>query len=340
MKTKPLILLVLTLAFYMDSMGQKTPCGTEHIKAQPKVFLNCRDKILFDEELNQYYLAKDGRTLFDGTCQTYNQGGFVIEELTCKNGKRDGQDHSYYGSGCVRSIQTYSFGVKNGPQQVFFDSTGQIQREENYLNGKLNGRVIQLTRYGDTVCFLNYAMDLPDGIQREYYPDGTVKKQTQYDKGLITGLHINYNEKGKVISTLNYKLGKNDGKWTYFSDEGKILGIQNWLLNQKNGDFITYDDKGTTLSKGTFKKDIPVGEHLINNEKGKTIHQTIYDKKGVKQYEMEVDEYGDIKVLFDIKKNQQETKIEADDNPENIQNAPNKKNQKKRKKERRKKEKS
>jgi hypothetical protein len=94
------------------------------------------------------------------------------------------------------------------------------------------------------------------------------------------------------------------------------------------------------LTKGSFKKDIAVGEHIENNEKGKLIHQTIYDKKGVKQYEMKIDEYGDKKVLFDINNAKTETGIQnEDDNPENIGKKEEKKREKKRKKERRKKEK-
>ena len=85
-----------------------------------------------------------------------------------------------------------------------------------------------------------------------------------------------------------------------FNSNGKEAGIEMWTMDQKDGDFITYNDEGLILAKSTFKKDLAVGEHLVNDEKGKTIHQTIYDKKGAKQYEMEIDEYGDKKVLFDI----------------------------------------
>ncbi|NBX38490.1 MAG: toxin-antitoxin system YwqK family antitoxin [Flavobacteriia bacterium] len=335
----PVSVLFLVTSLTLFSQ-EKSPCGNVHKKAEPKAFLNCFDQIMYDEEINTYVLAKDGFTLFDGTCQSYNRSGFVIDELTCKKGKRDGVDNSYFSSGCIQSTQSYIIGIKNGPQKVFFDTTGQLRREENFLNGKLNGRVCEFSRYGDTLVYLNYSNDIPDGEQREYYPDGKIAKVTRYKKGLLEGLHLNFGQNGKLTSSLAYKEGKNNGKWVYYADNGKEIGIQNWLMGQKNGDFITQNDEGIILLKGTFKKDVPIGEHIENNEKGKLIHQTLYDKKGIRQYEMKIDEYGDKKVIYDINNTKTETGIQnEDDNPENIGKKEQKQRDKKRKKERRAKDK-
>jgi antitoxin component YwqK of YwqJK toxin-antitoxin module len=332
--------LFLTVVTFLSVAQEKSPCGNVRKKAEPKVYLNCTDKIMFDQEINTYVLEKDGFTPFNGTCQTYNRSGYVLEELTCINGKRDGIDNSYFGSGCIQSTQSHILGIQNGPQKVFFDTTGQLRVEKNYLNGKLHGRHCEFSRYGDTLLYLNYSDGIPDGEQREYYPDGKMSKVTHYKKGLLEGTHLTFNPEGKLEASLAYKEGKKNGKWVYYSDNGKEIGIQNWLLGQKNGEFTSMTEEGTVITKGSFKKDVAVGEHIENNEKGKLIHQTIYDKKGVKQYEMKIDEYGDKKVLFDINNAKTVTGIVTeDDNPENIGKKEKKKQQKKRKKERLKKDK-
>lgn len=336
--------LYLTLSLIvLQGLAQKpplTPCGNEHKKAEPRACLNCYDQVMYDEEINTYVLAKDGFTLFTGKCQSWNRAGYLLEELTCKNGKRDGIDTSYYSSGCVQSVQSYIIGIKNGKQQVFYDTTGQLRKEENYLNGKLHGSLQEYNRSGDTIMFMNFKNDLREGKQREYYPNGKPLRVLTYTDGLLDGPHLTFSEEGKPEISLNYQEGKKDGKCIFYHGNSKEARIENWSMDTKNGDFITLNEAGQILSKGTFKKDIPIGEHLVNDEKGKLIHQTLFDKKGVKQYEMEIDEYGDKKVLFDIKNANKPQGIQEDDNPEDIQPKDENKNKRKKRRERRKKDKT
>ena len=131
--------LLLIVLFSTANSQVKSPCGNVKKKADPKKYLNLYDQVSFDQEINTYVLTKDWYTPFNGTGQTWNRGGFVLTEITCINGKRDGSDTSYYSSGCIKAIEKHIIGIKNGPQQFFYDSTGQLNKEETYLNGKLNG---------------------------------------------------------------------------------------------------------------------------------------------------------------------------------------------------------
>mgnify|MGYP000524686323 FL=1 len=333
-------LLILCLLSTVSSVfGQvKSPCGNIRKKSEPRRCLNCYDQVSYDEEINTYVLTKDGFTPFNGTCQTWNRSGYVLEELTCTNGKRDGIDTSFYGSGCVQSTQGYILGIKNGKHQVFFDSTGQLRKEENYLNGKLNGLVQEYNRSGDTLLYMNYAQDIPHGVQRTYYPDGKRFKVISYKNGLLDGSHLTYTAEGKLELKLSYKEGKKDGVFIFYHDNEKEAGKETWSLDLKNGEFITFNEEGKILKQGTYKKNIAIGEHNVFDSKGKLIHQTTYDKKGVKTYEMEVDEYGDQKVLYAASGPAKPAGIEEDDDPKNIEPVNEKKNKRKKRKERRKKE--
>jgi hypothetical protein len=55
---------------------------------------------------------------------------------------------------------------------------------------------------------------------------------------------------------------------------------------------------------------------------------------------MEIDEYGDKKVLYDINKTEKTTEISEDDDPKNMTPGDTKKNKRKKRKERRAKDKS
>jgi antitoxin component YwqK of YwqJK toxin-antitoxin module len=338
MKHVTVIFLLLAINSVMSQ--EKSPCGNNRKKSSPRMCLNCYDQVAFDEEINTYVLTKDGFTPFNGTCQTWNRAGYVLEELTCVNGKRDGVDTSYYGSGCVQSTQGYILGIKNGKHQVYFDSTNQLRKEENYLRGKLHGLVHEYNRSGDTLLYLNYANDIPHGTQRTYYPNGKCFKIISYKNGLLDGPHLTYSEAGKIELKLNYKDGKKDGVFIFYHDNEVKAGEETWSLDQKNGSFITYNEEGKILKEGYYKKNLPVGDHKTFDSKGKIIHQTIYDKKGIKQYEMEIDEYGDKKVLYDVNKTEKSTEITADDDPKDITPGDQKKNNRKKRKERRAKEKS
>lgn len=338
MKKFAVIILVLVVNAVMSQ--EKSPCGNVKKKAEPRRYLNLYDQVSYDQEINTYVLTKDLYTPFNGTGQTYNRAGYVLDEMYCVNGKRDGSDTCYYSSGCIKAIQKHIIGIKNGVQQFFFDSTGKISKEETFLNGKLNGLTKEFNRNGDTLVYMNFQNDIRDGIQREYFPDGKRLRIVQYKNGLLDGIHLTFSEEGKAEVSLSYKEGKKHGKQTYFFSSGKEAGIEMWMMDQKDGDFIKYQENGGILTKSTFKKNIPVGEHLVNDEKGKTIHQTIYDKKGIKQYEMEIDEYGDKKVLYDINKTEQTTEITEDHDPKNMTPGNTKKNKRKKRKERRAKDKS
>lgn len=317
-----------------------SPCGNPKKKAEPKSCMNLYDQVSYDQEINTYVLTKDWYTPLNGKAQTWNRSGFVLEEITCINGKRDGTDTSYYSSGCIKAIQRHIIGIKNGTQLFFFDSTGQVNSEETYFNGKLNGPKKEFNRNGDTLLFMNFLNDIRDGIQREYYVDGKPASIISYKNGLLDGPHLTFNKEGKVEVSLNYKEGKKHGLNKYFYSNGKDAGVEHWNLGQKDGEFIVYNEAGIVITKSNFKKDKPIGEQIENDEKGKTIHQTLYDKKGNKTYEMEVDEYGDKKVLFDINKNENTSGIQEDDDPHDITAKDEKKRKRVKKKERRKKEKS
>ena len=148
--------------------GQKQgPCYAKKRMCDRRLYVNAYDKVAFDEETQTYLLRSDYRTLFNGTCETCYRTNVLQERITIKNGKRDGSDTSFYSSGCIQSIQSYSLGVKNGKFLIYFDSTGRLTSEGNYLAGKKNGEFVDFEANGDSITSENYINDLKSGEQKK-----------------------------------------------------------------------------------------------------------------------------------------------------------------------------
>lgn len=325
-----LVILTITLSSY----AQNSPCGNKLVYGDPTRYLNCYEKVAYDEVRNFYLLRKDLSTPFSGTCEACSMSGLVIERITVKNGKRDGVDTSYTDNGCISSIQSYTVGVPNGTFLIFNDTTGMLETEINYQMGKEHGAKKQYYRSGKLYSHLNYNLKIPDGPQIHYFEDGTIQRKEVYVKGLADGIQLVNAPNGKPLSEISYKMGKKHGKTTFYSDQGAIIGIENWYEGKRNGLFEKYDEAGMLINRKQYNKEVPVGEHIVNDSKGRMIHQIKYDKKGIRIYEMEIDEYGDKKVLYDA--NQPAQKI--DDDPTLATDKNSNKAKKKKKKEKRKKE--
>ena len=132
------IIVCLSYLLVTSSLvGQKQgPCYAKKRMCDRRVYIDAYDKIAFDEESETYLLKSDYRTRFEGTCETCYRNNVLMERITIKNGKRDGSDTSFFKSGCIQSIQSHTLGIKNGKFLVFYDSTGRIASESNYLAGK------------------------------------------------------------------------------------------------------------------------------------------------------------------------------------------------------------
>lgn len=61
-----------------------------------------------------------------------------------------------------------------------------------------------------------------EGLQKEYYPNGKLKRQTNYKNGKLEGYHKVYYENGKLESEYPYKNDKLEGVVKDYSKNGKL----------------------------------------------------------------------------------------------------------------------
>lgn len=117
--------------------------------------------------------------------------------------------------------------------QVEFQTTGQLLNETPYLDG------------------------LKHGIEKEYFPNGTIHWRYEW----INGKRENYDLQYHMNGNLKYKWGKKNGR-----DHGKIL---------------VYHDNGKLSQKGQAFEGVWIGDWKRYNKNGLLTEVVTYNKIGV-----------------------------------------------------------
>jgi antitoxin component YwqK of YwqJK toxin-antitoxin module len=271
---------------------ESTPCYKRK-KICPQKYNDCRNLVAFDEESNTYLSKRDNSMLFSGTCISCYRNGVVQEQISIIDGKRNGQDTSYYNSGCPQSVQNFVLGKLNGTSVVFFDSTYRKEREITHINNVVDGKYILFENNpkNDTIYMEEYKNGKPNGVKIEYYENSKRAKIVRYKDGLLDGAHQTYAPNGKIEVDYYYRDGKKHGKWKIFYPDGKEARVEEWNNGLKNGEFRTSDEQGKIVNQAFFKKDIPEGKHIENYTDGKPKLVTVY-VKGKKIEEYSFDDFG------------------------------------------------
>jgi len=119
------------------------------------------------------------------------------------------KDTLFSEAGLLREVRKYNEGELIH-EEVYFDN-GKIFTEKNFLNNKQHG------------------------IQKEYFPDGQIKRIEVYDNGFLRHKEL-YHYNGNLLSEENYKFGKKHGEQKLFDDKGHLLETSKY-------------DTGTLISK-------------------------------------------------------------------------------------------
>ena len=163
-------------------------------------------------------------------------GKHIAQQITFKNGVREGLMKTFYISGQVRQTFIYSKGVRQDSSIWYFEE-GQIFRVTPYKN--------------DTI----------DGIQKQYYRTGQKRAEIGFSKGRRTTYFREFTKEGKVIGDYpslvvstedNYK-----SKGTYkisLALSDKSVNVTFWRGDLSSGKFDTahYAKINTIRGTGTI----------------------------------------------------------------------------------------
>ncbi|MEI7662416.1 MAG: toxin-antitoxin system YwqK family antitoxin [Bacteroidota bacterium] len=204
----------------------------------------------------------------DGFCKFYYPSGKISSEGTLKNGKPDGYWKSYNINGTIKSEGNRKNSELDSTWK-FYNGNGRLLLEINYKAGKKDG--LKITYLDKETVKENFRNDIKEGYTRYYYPDGKIKQEIPYVRGLEQGFAKEYGFDGNVITLTEYKRGfivdrlrinrkdqdgRRQGKWYAFYGSGNLHTEVTFKDDKKNGYLKEYAENGDLLKISKYVDDV------------------------------------------------------------------------------------
>ena len=239
----------------------------------------------------------DNKGLKQGDWKEFYPTGIVKSEKTYKDDKLYGYYKEYDPKGVLTLTMLYDNGsivkskVEDEPDIEItnkYDDNGKLIYSGPYRNKIPVGIHREFTPDGkvkNAFIYNDNGLKMSEGIVdeagnsngkwKDFYPDGKVMAEGQYNTNRRTGVWKFYNEDGKLEQTGPYNNGRPDGLWTWYYDDGTILREEEYVLGQRDGAFTEYAQGGEVITKGQYAEGEKNGEWIFksgnNNENGKYI---------------------------------------------------------------------
>jgi uncharacterized protein len=239
--------------------------------------------------------GKRRNTFLDSVWTFYDEKGNVIKRINYLNGKKNGYLFEYKYRTDVDSTAEilYLFYealfVENNIEGIakFYFQNGNVKERYEYHDGfkdglgyeyDLDGRIITIFEFArgeriDREKVNRYDEDgLKHGIWKEFFKNGKVKTEYNYNHGVLEGLIKEFNQKGELVLANRYE---NDSIIDNNVDIEETLEIRNLYYDK-------YNDKDEPLIKftGAYKDGKPIGVHRFFDELGKVNSSKLYDTNG------------------------------------------------------------
>jgi len=219
-----------------------------------------------------FSFSQDTATIHNGYQKFYYKSGVISSEGIMKNGQPDGYWKSYYENGKLKSEGNRK-NFELDSLWIFYNEKEQRILDVNYRDGKKNG--IKTTYLEKEMIREMFKNDIKDGFTSYYYPDGKLKMEIPFVKGLEQGLAKEYSTDGNIITLIEYKRGfvidrlkinRRDhnnfkqGRWYTFYVNGNIHVEGNYQDDLKEGYFKEYAENGDLISVDKYVRDVKQAE--------------------------------------------------------------------------------
>ncbi len=165
---------------------------------------------------------------------------------------------------------------KHGIWKEFYPS-GVIKKEVNYSDDKMDGYLKEYSTKGSLISATKYVKgvlqtNVPElaklDLKTEYYQGGFIKSTGTYKNGVPEGVHRQFSPDGKVLSAKVYSEG-------FLTGEGIID-----TAGRQQGPWKEYYSNGQLKSKGEYLNSKRIGEWVFYFSNGKMEQKGKYDNKG------------------------------------------------------------
>ena len=184
---------------------------------------------------------------------------------------------------------------------VWYYSSGQIQQESSYSDGKEHGPEVWWHESGARAGQSEYKEGVLDGPTVQWYPDGKqMELQTLFQNGKQQGREIWWHSNGKEKSitlfvngerqgkakgrfkdgTLGWEADWKDdephGKYSEFYESGKPQSEKNFVMGKEEGMETSWYENGQKSSEVSWKKGRMMGTLIEWHENGRKMSETPY----------------------------------------------------------------
>ena len=262
-----------------------------------------------EEGTGKEYAKNDGRVI---KLITYKKGFITdIENINRidKANMKQGNWVGFYEEGNVKWEGEFKNDLKNGYFKEY-SKEGNLVTTQKYIDGILQEEVEELakldikTEYyptGKPKIVASYKNNIPEGVRREYSPDGkivagyifktgvilgegiideagikdgpwkefyangAIKSFGIYDKGKRTDEWKFFHPNGKLEQIGSYnKDGKEEGIWTWYYAIGSLLREESYFNGKLEGHSVEYDESGIIIAEGEYIEDYREGMWKFN----------------------------------------------------------------------------
>ncbi len=218
--------------------------------------------------------AKNGRII---TLITYKSGFIVAREKINRydnNKRKHGKWKYFYSNGILRQEGIYKHGLEDGYFKDY-DVNGDLITTAKFIDGVKKEDARELVKldvkkdfYPDgkvKIVAMYNKEGKPEGIRREYAPDGSIERSYIFKNGIIIGEGI-VTEKGE-----------RDGFWKEYYDEGNLRAEGKYDKDVKNGPWKYYHKNGKLEQEGSYNKEgQPDGEWWWYYGSGEILREEYY----------------------------------------------------------------
>jgi len=145
-----------------------------------------------------------------------------------------------------------------------YDRNGNLLREENYHNYRLDGEMKIFYPSGALKELLHYSDGLREGDDRTYFENGGLESEGNYENNDLQGPSVHFYDTGEVKSREHYTNGKLDGEKSVLYKNGILRQSMYYINGLLDGAVSTYAQDGKIIIEEHYSH----GDLISHNEYG------------------------------------------------------------------------
>ncbi len=137
-------------------------------------------------------------------------------------------------------------------------------KDGKYIRKQFYPETKQMTHYN---TFSDLELNVKDGPAKEWWDNGALSFEGQYENNLPTGIWKEYQIRdSKSYSIGEYKKGLPEGVWKVLLGSGMVVEEKSFLNGKRHGYYKIFSEDGRLLEKGIYENGNLTNQEIIDSE--------------------------------------------------------------------------